>query len=474
MHSCLKSGAWQQRAIASADAAAGIARQVGSRLITVERIEASVAAAKAETRFPQGAHWFPHSVAQGFAGLAILYAYLDECFPGEGWDLLGRENLERAVKDAATYAELPLGIFSGLTGLAFATHQLSRSETRYKQLQASLDAEIIRRAAELAAGLHSRNALSVSDFDVISGLSGIGAYLLCRSNYSEARACLARVTEALVSLGLDGDALPRWYTPSHLLGNEKTRAYYRFGNMNLGLAHGIPGPLALLSLALREGICVNRHQEAIVHLAQWIGDHRLDDEYGINWPTAVMLMQDERPGGALRIDDLGISRAGPSRCAWCYGAPGIARALWLAGEAVDRDDFRNLALSAMRSVFRRPVEARQIDSPTFCHGIAGLLQIVLRFDSDVGGRAFSEEIDLLVGQILARYEPDSLLGFRNIEIDDHAIEQPGLLDGAPGVALALLELRSRYWRPLVKPSHPGIDYFCFRERIWHGDEKDTA
>jgi len=33
---------------------------------------------------------------------------------------------------------------------------------------------------------------------------------------------------------------------------------------------------------------------------------------------------------------------------------------------------------------------------------------------------------------------ESLLGFRNLETADHEIDQPGLLDGTPGVALVLL------------------------------------
>ena len=39
---------------------------------------------------------------------------------------------------------------------------------------------------------------------------------------------------------------------------------------------------------------------------------------------------------------------------------------------------------------------------------------------------------------MALYEPDTLLGYRNIEKEGRRVDQPGLLDGAPGVALTLL------------------------------------
>jgi hypothetical protein len=129
---------------------------------------------------------------------------------------------------------------------------------------------------------------------------------------------------------------------------------------------------------------------------------------------------------------------GPSRCAWCYGSPGVARALWLAGDALGRDDYRELAIAAMEAVFRRPITVRRIDSPTFCHGVAGLLAITLRFANDTGASVFTDASRILTQQLLESYQPDSLLGFRNIEFADQEIDQPGLLDGAPGVALVLL------------------------------------
>ncbi len=174
-------------------------------------------------------------------------------------------------------------------------------------------------------------------------------------------------------------------------------------------------------------------------MADFLCEHRYDDEWGVNWPNAVPIEPvGEAGGGALRAGSARSASEGPSRCAWCYGSPGIARALWLAGEALDRDDYRRLAVSAMEDVFRRPVETRGIDSPTFCHGVAGLLAITLRFADETRSPFFVEASRTLVRQLLDSYRPESLLGFRNIEHGDYEMDQPGLLDGAPGVALALL------------------------------------
>jgi hypothetical protein len=407
-------------------------------LNTPELLARAVAEAPRQSAFANKSCWAPHSLSQGYAGLALLCGYLDACFPNERWDLKAREHLQVAARAVEAMPGISLGIFSGLSGLAFTACQLSREGERYVRLRESLDHSTAQRAIAAARSLGGRHGLSFAEFDAISGLSGVGAYLLCRRGDPRMMTALSSVVEGLVGLLSDIDGLPRWYTPAHLLGDEETRHYCPQGNLNFGLAHGVPAPLALLSLAHTAGLSVPGLADAIARTADWLCHNRYDDGWGINWVSILPLVQtDSANGGRLQAAGAQSVR-GPSRCAWCYGSPGISRALWLAGEALDRDDYRDLAVSAMKAVFLRPVAARQIDSPTFCHGVAGLLQIALRFSHDLGGNAFSDEIGALVEQLLNAYRPESLLGFRHIETRDTEMDQPGLLEGAPGVVLALL------------------------------------
>jgi hypothetical protein len=245
--------------------------------------------------------------------------------------------------------------------------------------------------------------------------------------------------EALIEITNDEGGLPRWHTPPGLLWDAEMREVYPYGNLNCGLAHGIPGPLALLSLELRSGSSSPGLPQAIERIADWLCRNRCDDTWGVNWPTAVPIVNPNVTiNSSGRVGRSEAAPDGPSRCAWCYGSPGVARALWLAGEALGRDDYRELAIAAMEAVFRRPITVRRIDSPTFCHGVAGLLAITLRFANDTGATVFTDASRILTLQLLKGYQPDSLLGFRNIEFADREIDQPGLLDGAPGAALVLL------------------------------------
>jgi hypothetical protein len=371
----------------------------------------------------------------------LLWGYLDACFAGESWDVIGREHLALAVQGVETASEVPLGLLSGLSGLAFSASQLSREGTRYRRLLSTLDDAIVGRTLALAGDLRRRrNGLGVEEFDVISGLSGVTAYLLCRTKEPGVMNALHASIDALISILDEEDGMPVWHTPSALLWHDEQRTAYPYGNLNCGLAHGIPGPLAVLSLALRTGLSTPGLPETITRILDWLNEHRSDDAWGVNWPTAVTIAKPPTSLGDFDAPLGGVSTVAgaPSRCAWCYGSPGVARAVWLAGDALDRDDYRSLAISTMEAVFRRPVAERYIDSPTFCHGIAGLLAIALRFANDTGADVFIEGSRALVEQLLDRYRPESLLGFRNLEIAGHEIDQPGLLDGAAGVAIVLL------------------------------------
>jgi lantibiotic biosynthesis protein len=426
-----QSGSWGRSLGADqATAALEVAREVAIRLQDPDRIEAANATAAQQTAFPKSVYWEPYGIAQGDAGLALVCGYLDACFPHEVWDYTGHRYLTLATRGAEHPGYLPMGLFAGLSGLAFAAWSLSRQGTRYQKLLRNIEEVLVPQTIKLADALFlQEQSVSVSQFDLISGLTGVGAFLLCRRGHTESDAALRAILRSLVALTEDEGGIPRWHTPTHLMSDETTARLYPDGNLNCGLAHGIPGPLGLMALALQSGVVVEGLPETIEQVADWLSKNRVDDPWGVNWPTAVSLAQ--AGASSPSVDP-------PSRTAWCYGSPGVARTLWLAGEAMDYPRYRELAVKAMEAVYRRPLPERCIDSPTFCHGVAGLLQVTLRFANDTGLPLFAEAAETLSEQLLSLYDPDSLLGYYSLEPGGQRVDQPGLLDGAPGVVLVLL------------------------------------
>jgi hypothetical protein len=401
-----------------------VARDVATRASDPARIAKALAAAGAQTRFPESLRWKAYTIGQGDAGLALMCASLDAWLPGQGWDEVGHGFLTDAVRVAERETRMSPSLFGGLSGLAFAASALNGDGARYPRLLAGLNDAL---ASALDDGQPTADGRGpVSEFDVIAGASGVGAYLL---RY-DPLGLLPKVLSGLVSLAEPRDGPPRWMTPPDQLGDPAMASKFPSGYLNCGLAHGIPGPLALLALSLRHGVEVPGQVDAVRRLADWLLEHRMDDRWGVNWPSAIPVTS---PG---ERDDPG--RLLPARSAWCYGSPGVARALWFAGEALDDQGLCGVAVEAMHAVFRRPIPERRIESPTFCHGVAGLLQIAVRFAHDTRLPAFSAAATELVDGLLAAYEPDRPLGYASIEPGPNPVDRPGLLDGAPGVALALL------------------------------------
>lgn len=115
----------------------------------------------------------------------------------------------------------------------------------------------------------------------------------------------------------------------------------------------------------------------------------------------------------------------------------VARSLWLAGCALSDQQLRQVAVEAIEGVFRSLISEHSIPSAHLCHGVAGLLQICLRFAHECDSMLVQEQIPLLVEQILDAFHPEFVVGFRNVDRDQQ-IDDPTWLNGAVGIAMTLL------------------------------------
>jgi lantibiotic biosynthesis protein len=409
---------------AAAAAARRAAAEVGARLADPDRVTAlaGAAAAAAGPVVP----WRAWAVGHGEAGLALFYGCLEASQPGSGWDRVGHAYLARAARAAEALPDPPAGLFAGLAGLGLAAGALAGGRDRYRRLLAAVDAALVPRALALAGRVTGASALPTSAFDTVSGLAGVGAYLLGRRHRPGAARALAAVLRAAAACCMvDGDR-PRWATPARLLGPELAR-HHPGGAANCGLAHGVPGPLALLCLAELEGAGVAGAPAAIEAAAGWLAAARRDDRWGPNWPAVVPLGPGPPAAGSR-----------PARAAWCYGSPGVAAALWLAGRALDRRDWRELATEALLAVGARPPDRLGVPGPGLCHGLAGPARVAARVAADSGHPGLTAVAGQLTRRLLDSFDQAAPLGFRAVGADGRPTDQPGLLDGPAGAAVALL------------------------------------
>src|SRR5260370_6884783 len=238
------------------------------------------------------------SLAGGLAGQAILHGYLAPVENQSTHAKLVRDCLHHA---ADRMAEKPMeaSLYSGLTGVGWA---LAHLQGRLPELDGEED------SADMDNALlsHLEGSPWRDDYALISGLVGFGVYALERLPQAAAVACLERVIDRLAEIAEHRAEEFTWWTNPKWLPPETAEKCPQ-GYYNLGLAHGVPGVIALLGMTCAAGIAVARGRSLLEGAVRWQLAHQL-------------------PGGfAAWLGPEGEDK--PARLAWCYGDPGVAAAI---------------------------------------------------------------------------------------------------------------------------------------------------
>lgn len=437
----VQKGSWQISIdVKIKEKALATVREIATRLANPQQVEQIVMAEDNTSAIAQYTNpWFPTSLSHGYPGTGLLFAELDRLYPNEGWDEIAFEHIKLAVDHLSRYGMARIGMFGGITGLAFCVRVASREGTRYRRLLGQLDQAIEQGVMERIRDhpCIERQGTSMSNYDVIEGLSGVGRYLLFnRHNPMVANALHSVVSYMIMlteSIVVENKECPGWYVPVHYQFTEWEKIQHPKGYFNCGLAHGIPGPLAFLALCHLHGLRMSGQVEAIRRIVKWLMQFSYCDSAGICWPYVVDWSEQEQR--RLLLPKY-------TRMAWCYGPPGVARSLWLAGLALHDDEIQNISLKAMEAVFRRPTSEWQDEGRSLCHGTAGLLQITQRFYQDTGLPQFADYVQGLIHRILDSANPHLPFLFKDPEEGKDGqfvwLDKAGLLDGASGIALSLL------------------------------------
>ncbi|SDW81002.1 Lanthionine synthetase C-like protein [Marininema mesophilum] len=383
--------------------------------------------------------WGELSLSHGYPGTALLYGELDRFDPQAGWDQVAHQHLVAMQRYLEAEGFQSISLFGGITGVAFATWSASREGERYGRLLEQLHtqiAESLRKQLRIERERRSKEKGVLAQwYDIIVGITGVGRYLLIQKDQPELRELLDEILLDLVELSkpivVERQTVPGWWIPQHAQFTEHDRQSFAKGNFNCGLAHGIPGPLALLSLAKLQGVEVKGQVEAIQRMTQWLLQWKQEDAYGSYWYDRVA-WEEEVEGARLTHRH---------REAWCYGTPGVARALYFAGKALQDEGLKETSVLAYQSIFKRPEILWDIDSPTICHGTAGLLEMTGQMYWDSNDRTLQIQRDYLLHRQLKDFNPDSPFGYKDLEpqpIGYRGLDKVGLLEGAVGVALSLL------------------------------------
>ncbi len=380
------------------------------------------------TQKQAGTYWQDTAFAAGYPSLALLCYYIALCTQEEQ----ARENaytyLQKAVKATQDQPLQEAGLAKGTSGLANVLSFFEQEDEQFRQASANLTQQLARQAQH-TTWVKTVCGHEVLDYDAVRGASGVLRTLLIQQDpNADVTSAIIQLLQILVAFASDPDA---WLIHSSFFPVSASRYPDQFV-VNCGLAHGLPGPLVALSLASLAGYSIDRQNTSIQHLASWLADRFIQAPWGIDWPDVI-------PAHAALEQ---VRQLPPARSGWCYGAPGVVRSLWLAGQALGNDRFRELAVQGIRATLQRPHTTRRIDPLTLCHGEAGLLMVALRFLKDTEDPFIEELIPGFVHRILARFQPDAPFGFRYDFHVGSLIDSLGFFTGAVGTLLALLAASS--------------------------------
>lgn len=335
----------------------------------------------------------------GLAGEA-LFLYVYGRFSGSTRsENLGFLALERALDMINKGFSWP-SYAAGLAGIRFTLRYLAANGYIPATDGAALDG-IDPYMNEFASGRFKQG-----DFDLLHG--ALGMYIGGLKGDS-------RMVKAMHSIAVN--------TGPGRIGWESKHPQTGAAEMNLGLAHGLPSILWMLS-----------HAKATQQRNELI-------EKGVAYLLSCRL--ENAPNGSLfphRMVNGLPDQSG--RLAWCYGDPGVGAALWQIGQNCGRPDWRADAIGILhKAASRRDAEANRVTDACLCHGTAGLALIFYKMAILTGHDELLDAAEYWTRATLDHGRNEgAVAGYLFLTTGNRYISAHSLLEGITGVGLTLMAL----------------------------------
>jgi lantibiotic biosynthesis protein len=309
--------------------------------------------------------------------------------------------------------DLPSGMFNGLTSIGWTIQHCTQLFGRPDADDG--DTEDPLEDLEQLVLARLRVECWTESYDLVSGLVGIGVYFLERLPSAEASEGLSLIVGHLEKLATTDASGTTWHTPAHLLP-PKQRHRCPDGHFNLGVAHGVPGIVFILSEAMVARVETPRAEELLAGAVKW-------------------LLSKEQPAELQQScysHWIGCDAPRFRYPAWCYGDLGIAAVLAHVGDRLAWAQVSHSAEALIERSLNRlvvPTEA------TLCHGALGVAHICNRLYHTTARATYKAAAHFYYESglsMLTRSEPEVSRRPHEGSLSTR------FLQGAVGVALGLL------------------------------------
>lgn len=336
-----------------------------------------------------------------------------------------------------------MALFGGLCDVGLAVYHYSKKTGHYLNFWNKINDIILDTTVIIVNECYQKiEDLFIHQYDCIRGLSGILNYLIhveCIDNKEVIEDVLGYLIKLSENKLINGKIVPGWHIKNENQIHKNEKLKFKNGNFDFGVAHGIAGPLSVMSLACKMGYCIDGQKEAILSIVEeyerlathfnnctfWRGQYSFEDYLQSNQDTILY----------------------KNKMSWCYGSIGILRSLKLAGVALDCQGLVEQEQNNIYQIGRMKFGDYFLNSPIICHGYAGLMALFVIEFKEKDSHILKEKINELAENIVKSYNTNYIFGFKNTETLNQSanvkkIESFGneFLYGASGVILSLISL----------------------------------
>lgn len=339
------------------------------------------------------------SLAAGLAGALLMQSHLYSLQPEEARG-------ERIIKMIASLIhqvqtrEMSTGLWDGLTGILYSLEYTLKVAP---VLVPPAVVEFIGNMDDLLIGYVAPDA-EPQHFDIISGIAGLGAYALMRTNINAARLLYQAVEARLIGLSSMIASGRVWRTLPQFMSPFASTESREHGHVDLGLAHGLPGVVQLLAGAVRHGLATPQTGTYLREACD----------------ALISLQSDSMDGARYAYFDIHPS---DSRLAWCYGDLSAAFAIYSAADALRHPVWLQMARTLLLERLQKPESSFGLEDAALCHGHSGVLHLVQKIAVRDQQPAYMRFVN----------ERRAALGEGSDDFESRA----GLLEGHAGVLLVL-------------------------------------
>lgn len=348
----------------------------------------------------------------------------------------------KAVKEKQT--KIPMAktyaLFGGFTDLSLCLHAIACYDKQWNINDMKANTRMAENVMEFIDYLETSSLpLLPNIYDCISGLSGTLGYFLLYDNKTSIMAS-KRILSFLIKLSFSPNA---WHIAPRYIFSSSEGIRSCDSIVPLGLAHGVASVLAALSLAEKKGISVVGQREAMESICNeyLLGSLRNEKDI-LYWPSLLSYDSANRE----------LFRTPIHKMSWCHGSLGILRALQLYAQSMSRTSLENWVINCFNIIANTGFEELNLDSPTFCHGVAGLLTTLRTVNYGKRDSIPCERLTFYEEKLIGAYDPKSKYGFYNVDyirnsantvIKVNKTDDSTLLTGAPGIIMALLSRKKQ-------------------------------